>query len=325
MPLPPLYLIRHVGPLDPSDPVADYLRTGRSIKDGLVSLLGSSWDWHGKRALDFGCGAGRVLRHFVAEAQDGAELHGCDVHAPSIAWLREQVSPPMHVFVNGKDPPLPFDDGYFDIIWAASIFTHLAEGWSDWLLEMHRLLTPDGLLIASFLGAGMSEAVAGEPWEEDRIGMNVLGFGSKWSNNHVLHSPWWIHAHWGRAFEILELRTHGFAHEPGGGHGVVLMRRRAAALSPADLERVEPDPRELDALRHNVHQLRRYLRAHYRGRQAEAEELKQQRDGLRAALEALRSSRTWRLTQPLRSMGEMVHRLRSADGRSRQLSSRPPD
>jgi hypothetical protein len=71
----------------------------------------------------------------------------------------------------------------------------------------------------------------------------------------VLHSPWWIEAHWGRAFEILSLRPTGLI---GTGQGVVVMRKRDVSLTPADLERLEPDePREVTALAHSVQQLQR--------------------------------------------------------------------
>src|SRR5258706_288958 len=80
-------------------------------------------------------------------------------------------------------------------------------------------------------------------WAEDAVGMNVLGWGERWENGGavVLHSPWWIRAHWGRAFEILELRSRTQSVD-----GVVLMRRRDDELTPADLEAAEPgEPREL--------------------------------------------------------------------------------
>jgi hypothetical protein len=80
----------------------------------------------------------------------------------------------------------------------------------------------------------MSEQIAGEEWDPDRVGMNVMTYGEPWDRGgpDVMHSPWWIRAHWGRAFEILRL-------EPGeqGAHGLVVMRKRAVALTREDLER----------------------------------------------------------------------------------------
>ena len=99
------------------------------------------------------------------------------------------------------------------------MFTHLTDTWSAWLLELHRILKPKGILIASFMGEGMSEILANEPWDDSRIGMNVLGPGMSWEAGGpmVLHSPWWIEAHWGRAFDILSIRPTGLI---GTGQGV---------------------------------------------------------------------------------------------------------
>jgi hypothetical protein len=49
----------------------------------------------------------------------------------------------------------------------------------------------------------MSEALTGEPWLEDQIGMNVVADrGWEGGGPSVLLSSWWITQHWGRAFEI---------------------------------------------------------------------------------------------------------------------------
>ena len=173
-PLPPVDLANRVGQLVGADgSYAAYEKVGREIRDVVVAAVPADWTWQGKRVLDFGCGAGRTLRHFLVEAAE-AEFWGCDIHASSIEWVNANLSPPVRAFVNSERPPLPRPDHSFDLIYAFSVFTHITDAWSAWLLELHRLLAPGGLLVASFLGAGMSEPIAGEPWEEQRIGMNVL-------------------------------------------------------------------------------------------------------------------------------------------------------
>ena len=63
-----------------------------------------------------------------------------------------------------------------------------------------------------------------EPWSEDRIGMNVMTPSLGWEQGGpaVFHSRWWIEAHWGRLFEIEELRPTGFG---GLTQGVVLLEK----------------------------------------------------------------------------------------------------
>jgi SAM-dependent methyltransferase len=260
LPRPPLKLARRVGELDPEDPWGHYERVGALVRSNVDAGLPAGWDWSGKRALDFGCGAGRVLTQYADEAAR-AELWGCDIDRPSIEWMQRELEPPFHSFLCGETPGLPQADGFFDLIWAASVFTHLIEGWSGWLCELHRVLADDGILIASFLGPGMWAAVGEGEWEEDRIGMCALRAGQPWATGGptVFHSEWWLREHWGRAFEILSVDR---GTEPWN-HGWVALRKRAGAVTEAELERVSDDPREVDALSHNlelVHAADRQLR-----------------------------------------------------------------
>lgn len=318
-PLPPEWIARRGVPLDPGDPLSSYVRAGREMRSGIDSVLGPEWSWENKRVLDFGCGSGRVLRHFVDEASTVAEFHGCDVDGPSIEWLRENLCPPLQVVLNETDPPLPYEAHSFDLIYAWSVFTHLYRNWSTWLLEMHRLLVDDGILIASTLGPGMSMEIAGEPWEEDRIGINVLGAGEEeWTQTYVLHSEWWLRAHWGRAFEILNLWPGG----PGYPQGVVMMRRRDVLPTPAELEALEPDePREILALQHNVRQLFRgspivsqqYKRA-YDELKREYEDTQREYEEIKRAYDGVVTSRSWYLTKPFRTVAHQARALRRTSG-----------
>jgi SAM-dependent methyltransferase len=282
-PYPPPDLVYRVYPVDEwSDPLALYEQMGAETKGALLDLLPDDWTFAGKRVLDFGCGAGRTLRHFLTEAED-AEFWGADVDAASIDWMRENLSPPLHAWRSAHGPPIGLEPGSFDLIWAISVFTHLPQMTSmHWLLELHRLLKPGGLLIATYYGRWNSEFLAGEPWDDDRVGMNVLQHTRPWDEGGpvTLMSDWWIRAHWGRAFEILGTKPqlHNFTW--------LLMQRREVDLTVEDLERPDDDPREIAALGHNVRQLQR-----------EIEALTNRVTEVRRAYEGTIS---WRLTRPLR-------------------------
>jgi SAM-dependent methyltransferase len=266
-PYPPFELAERVCSLEGrGEPFAAYEKLGAETKGALLRLVGADWSFEGKRVLDFGCGAGRTLRHFLQEAQEG-ELWGADLDGASVEWLQGALCPPLHAVRSTADPPLELEGASFDLIWALSVFTHLTDNSIPWLLELHRLLKPDGLLIATYMGQWNSEALAREPWDEDRVGMNVLRHdqGWDWGGPWVLMSDWWVRAHWGRAFEILD--TEPQVH----GQTWVLMRKRAVDLTPDDLEAPADDPREYQALRHNIHQLQR-----------EIEQIKDNRSILRA-------------------------------------------
>ncbi len=262
VPLPPPSLADRVLGEDRSapdyDPVGLFDAEGAAAKRALLDLLGSGFSFEGRRFLDFGCGAGKLLRHLLPEAET-AEVYGCDIDDASISWLQRHLSPPLHVFVNGVAPPLPLPDTHFDVIYASSVLTHITDHWSAWLIELHRLLKDDGLIIASFIGESMSEAIAGEPWSDDEIGMTVFDYGTDFAEGRqgpmVLHSAWWIREHWGRIFDIESL----IAGEPGG-QGVVTLRKKGVMLRSAELERADPgEPRELYAAQRQIRQLEREL------------------------------------------------------------------
>jgi len=287
-PYPPFELASRVRPLDEfSDPIAAYEEMGAQTKQALLGLLPDGWSFEDKRVLDFGCGAGRTLRHFLAEA-DGAELWGADQDAASIDWIQANLSPPLNAWRCSHGPPIGLPLGSFDLIWAISVFTHLTVGSIPWLLELHRLLKDDGLLIATYYGRWNSDFLAEEPWEEDRVGMNVLHHNVDWDHGGpvVLMSEWWVREHWGRAFEVIEIAPQI------DNMSWALLRKKPVDLTVDDILAPSDDPREYAALRHNLHQVQREL----------------EREALRSAvrLDELRrdyeSSASWRLTRPLRAL-----------------------
>jgi SAM-dependent methyltransferase len=300
IPHPPPHLARRAFSLGgfSTDLERAYDELGAQTKRALVDLLPEDWTFEGKRVLDFGCGAGRTLRQFLPEAES-AEIWGADIDAPSIEWLEANLCPPLRAWHCATWPPLGLEHGSFDLAWAISVFTHLSDTSLPWLLELHRLLRPGGLLIATYMGRWNSELLAREPWEEDRVGMNVLYHDRPWDEGGpaVLMSDWWVESHWGRAFEILDTapQVHNMTW--------VLMRKRDVELTTDDLERPGDDPREYAAVRHNLRQLQREVAEH--GRQERSlrrrvDELERSLAERTARLELVERSSSWRLTAPLR-------------------------
>ena len=124
---------------------------------------------------------------------------------------------------------------------------------SRFLREAARILKPDGLLIATYMGRWNGAIYTGEEWDEDRVGMNVLRADQSWDQGGpvVLMSDWWVRAHWGRAFEIVHVAP------LVQGQTWVLLRRREAEPNVADLAEPADDPRELLSLRHNLREVER--------------------------------------------------------------------
>jgi SAM-dependent methyltransferase len=272
---------------DSRHPADVYEQRGREQWQLIKSLLPADWSFQGKRVLDFGSGPGRMLTHALAEDPQ-AEYSGCDVDARAIVWAQANLPGSLRMFRIDDWPPIELPDGHFDLIFAFSVFTHLADSWSAWLVELHRLLAPDGLLIVTVFGPGAVQ-FGENPISEALIGMNLFHPGNPWDLGGPLlaHSEWWLHAHWGRAFEIVELRRG----DPSGapplyGQAILVMRRRPVVVTREQLEAAEPDePRELTAAQQNVASLRREA-------EAQATEIRM-----------YATSNSWRLTAPLRALG----------------------
>lgn len=129
-----------------------FLRSGAAEAAAIVELL-AKHDAElvpGSSVLDFGCGCGRVARHWPKF--DGLTVAGCDYNPELVAWCRTNL-PFMSVADSNMDPPLPFS-GPFNLVYAISVFTHLAEpAQRSWIEECARVLVPDGLLLFTTHGA----------------------------------------------------------------------------------------------------------------------------------------------------------------------------
>jgi SAM-dependent methyltransferase len=336
-PFPPLDLMDRVGSVrgcdDPEQAYHDLGARGAATIEG---ALPPDWTWAGKRVLDFGCGAGRTLRH-VPDRWAGAEVWGCDIDEESIAWVQANLCPPiLGARPNGASPPTSFPEGSFDLIYAVSVFTHISLDWAEWLLEMHRLLADGGLLLATFIGEGAASWIVDEPFDPDTIGMSVSRQGAPWEHGGpmVIHAPWWIEEHWGRLFTIADLRPAGFGAAPGEGHGVVLARREGSACTVEELRAPAPgDDREARWMQHEVGRRVREVGELY-GRLAAAAtvspagpaelvaqraELDQARAELASARDrvaAIEASTSWRATAPLRALTGALQRKRTSPVRT---------
>jgi SAM-dependent methyltransferase len=150
LPLPPARLRTYVGPLH-ADPDF-FLASGRHNAELVGELLreqGTSIE-DSTALLDWGCGCGRVLRHW--SHLDKVGILGCDIDATMIAWCRENL-PFADVTVNELAPPLPYDDSSFGLVYAFSVMTHLSEELQrSWLRDVRRVLRPGGYFLFSTLG-----------------------------------------------------------------------------------------------------------------------------------------------------------------------------
>lgn len=97
----------------------------------------------GTRILDFGCGVGRQLLHFTRNLP-GPDYYGCDIDDTSIAFVNKAY-PRVDAYTSNFNPPLKYDDAFFDMVYSVSIFSHLnMEDLGTWLSELGRITRPGG-------------------------------------------------------------------------------------------------------------------------------------------------------------------------------------
>jgi SAM-dependent methyltransferase len=153
LPLPPARLIFLVAG---SSDIAWFLRGGALAAESLSELLvknGASIDKM-DAILDFGCGCGRVLRHWRGLTQ--TRVSGSDYNRLLVQWCQENLSF-ADVRLNRLSPPLDFDDAQFDLVYAFSVFTHLTPNLQlDWIKELARVLKPGGYVVVSTHGDSYS-------------------------------------------------------------------------------------------------------------------------------------------------------------------------
>ncbi len=163
-PLPPPELRFRVA----GDPAAErFVRVGAETVNNLNTCLESvalsleSFE----TILDFGAGCGRTLIP-LSRRLPNAEIYAVDTDPDAIEWCQRNL-PTVESRRNAAQPPLPFDDGCFDLIYAVSVFTHLGPAMEQpWLAELRRVLRPGGIALLTVYAAAAIESFSPETMRE---------------------------------------------------------------------------------------------------------------------------------------------------------------
>lgn len=218
---PPSHLLPRIG----SAGVETFVAEGFSLKECVRRCLPIDVPLSpGSRVLDFGCGVGRLLWHLQDES-DNVDFVGCDIDERSIAWVRERFGAQFRVFVNDDRPPLPLEGDSIDLVVSLSVFTHIPDYWAEWLLELRRILKPNGAALLSYQGAQMYQESLGDPEDLRSAGFVVDGRDNTWDQGgpQVYQSDEWIQSNWstpGLAVEAV------FPGGLGGAQSAAVLRKR---------------------------------------------------------------------------------------------------
>jgi len=180
--------------------------------------------------LDFGCGCGRVLRHWAG--LDGPTIFGSDYNEGLVAWCATNL-PFVTASVNELAPPLRYGDGQFGLVYAISVFTHLPRDLERaWIDELSRIVTPGGLLLLTTHGDSYADRL--EPGERASYdsGEAVVRWPSVAGSNlcTTFHPESYIRTRFAPGLELLE-------HTPDGGtvgsrrQDLVVLRKPAPGMA----------------------------------------------------------------------------------------------
>lgn len=143
---------------------------------GTNNLSISSFD----SILEFGCGCGRVLRHWKDLP---AQIYGSDYDADQVKWCQANL-PFANVRRNTAKPPLQFGDGQFDLAYSLSVFIHIApDAQQPWVDEIYRVLAPGGYFLLSTHGTAYQDEMSPEEREQFDRGEFVFRWPSAAGTN----------------------------------------------------------------------------------------------------------------------------------------------
>jgi len=166
--------------------------------------------------LDWGCGMGRVIRHFIQEAKT-CEFWGVDQSEQYISWAKENLSPPFHFVTCTEYPHLPFQDEKFTFLYGISVFTHFYRLYDMWLMELNRVLKKGGLAVFTihdehtvqyFREYGRPSGMIPAQIDLSKILQHdfFIILGKTWNQTFTFFKTQWIRKEWGRYFEVVDIK-----------------------------------------------------------------------------------------------------------------------
>ena len=183
--------------------------------------------------LDWGCGHGRVARHFVRE-WPGATIVGIDVDAENAAWASQNLSPGRFV-TSPLMPPCPLSDASVDAAFSISVMTHLPPPVQRaWLADLARVVRPDGIVLMSFGGPSAAawssvwngpdyfETFLRDGYHADQVDVALNGkIEDPNYYRNVAQSHEHVRRNWSEHFDVVDILEEGV-----GNLDVAVLRRR---------------------------------------------------------------------------------------------------
>ena len=156
---------------------ARYYIGGIESGEQLINNFERHIELKNKNILDWGCGPARIIRHFPETINNGCKFYGSDYNKITIEWCKKNIKN-IAFNNNSLEASLPYDDGFFDVIYGLSVFTHLSEKLHyDWFLELYRVLNKNGILYLTTQGDNFKNKMTDEELIEYNKG-NIIVRGN---------------------------------------------------------------------------------------------------------------------------------------------------
>jgi SAM-dependent methyltransferase len=159
--------------------------------------------------FELGCGCGRVLRQWLDV--EGPRFYASDYNPRGVEWAKANIGF-VSFATNQLEPPLGYPDGAFDLCYAVSVFTHLPEALQmPWLLELHRVLRPGGILLVTLSGEGDLVRTTSPEQRLFRQGELIVIDPAFAGTNMcgVYHPESYVRSHWSSVFKIIKFIREG--------------------------------------------------------------------------------------------------------------------
>jgi SAM-dependent methyltransferase len=146
---PPAYLIYEAFDLN----YDSYYFASRRTATWLLDFFRKHCDLVNINILDWGCGPARIIRHLPELLDKSCHLYGTDYNHETISWNKKAIKG-INFNLNDEEPPLPYVNNSFNIIYGISIFTHLSYDLHlKWFNELIRISKNQGILFLTLQGS----------------------------------------------------------------------------------------------------------------------------------------------------------------------------
>jgi SAM-dependent methyltransferase len=125
---------------------------------------------------------------WLEDHTERGEVWGVDISGAHITWCQQNLSSPFRFATTTTFPHLPFEDNYFDLIYAASVFTHISDLAEAWLMELRRIARPGGRLVRTVDDKHTLELVFDPEWASAHPDANPPGYVQDYTRA-ILSSP----------------------------------------------------------------------------------------------------------------------------------------